>query len=135
MKKDAAGNIICYKACLVAQGFLQVPGVDYFDMFAPIAKLASIRAALAMAGAEDMELHQIDIKGAYLNGELTTHEVIFMQKPPSYHTPNSLGNVCHLHKTLYGLKQSGQCWYQRLVDIMMQHLGFSCCDIDQAVFF
>jgi hypothetical protein len=42
MKKDAAGNIICYKACLVAQGFLQVPGVGYFDMFAPIAKLASI---------------------------------------------------------------------------------------------
>jgi hypothetical protein len=135
MKKDVTGNVICYKAHLVAQGFSQVPGVNYFDTFAPIEKLASIRAALAMAAAEDMELHQIDIKGAYLNGELTAHEIIFMQQPPGYHAPNTSGKVCHLHKTLYGLKQSGQCWYQRLVDIMMQHLGFSCCDVDQAVFF
>jgi len=47
---------------------LQVPGVDYFDTFVPIAKLAAIRSILAMAAAEDLELHQIDIKGAYLNG-------------------------------------------------------------------
>ena len=50
-KKDAAGNVICYKARLVAQGFSQVPGVDYFDTFAPVAKLASIRAVLAIAAA------------------------------------------------------------------------------------
>jgi hypothetical protein len=119
MKKDVTGNVICYKARLIAQGFSQVPGIDYFDTFAPIAKLASIRAALAMAAAEDMELHQIDIKGAYLNGELTAHEIISMQQPTGYHTPNSSGKVCHLCKTLYGLKQSGQRWYQRLEDIML----------------
>jgi hypothetical protein len=95
-KKDAAGNVIHYKACLVAQGFSQVPGVDYFDTFAPVAKLASIRAILAMAAAEDMELHQIDIKGAYLNGELTEQEKIFMQQLHGYHAPNSSGKVCHL---------------------------------------
>ena len=134
-KKDAAGNVIRYKARLVAQGFSQVPGVDYFDTFAPVAKLASIRAVLAMAAAEDMELHQIDIKGVYLNGELTEQEKIFMQQPPGYHAPNSSGKVCRLRKTLYGLKQSGRRWYQRLVEIMVQHLGFSCCDVDQAVFF
>ena len=55
----------------MAQGFSQIPGVDYFDTFAPVAKLASIQAVLSLAAAEDMELHQIDIKGAYLNGELT----------------------------------------------------------------
>jgi Reverse transcriptase (RNA-dependent DNA polymerase) len=59
-----------------------IMGVDYFDAFAPAAKLASIRAVLAMAAAENMELHQIDIKGAYLNGELTEREKIFMQQPP-----------------------------------------------------
>ncbi|GLB45851.1 putative reverse transcriptase (RNA-dependent DNA polymerase) [Lyophyllum shimeji] len=117
-KKDAVGNVVRYKALLVAQTFSQVPGVDYFDTFAPVAKLASIRAVLALAAAEDMEMHQIDIKGAYLNGELTSRETIFMQQPGGYHAPNSSGRVCHLRKTLYGLKQSGRRWYQKLVDIM-----------------
>ena len=70
-KKDAAGNVVHYKARLVTQGFSQVPGVDYFDTFAPVAKLALIQSVLAIAAAENLELHQIDIKGAYLNGELT----------------------------------------------------------------
>jgi len=134
-KKDAAGNVICYKAHLIAQGFSQVPGVDYFDTFAPVAKLAAIRLVLMMAAADDMKMHQIDIKGAYLNGELTNREVIYMLQPPSYHAPNSPRLVCRLRKTLYGLKQSGCQWYQRLVDIMLRHLGFTCCDVDQAVFF
>jgi len=106
-KKNAAGNVICYEACLVAQGFSQVLGVDYFNTFAPIAKLAAIQSVLVMAAAEDLELHQIDIKGAYLNGELTGHEVIFMQQPPGYHAPGSAKLVCRLQRALYGLKQSG----------------------------
>lgn len=130
-KKDAAGIVVRHKARLVAQGFSQVPGVDYFDTFAPVAKLASIRAVFAMAAAEDMELHQIDIKGAYLNGELTERETIYMSQPPGYPAPNSAGKVCRLRKTLYGLKQSGRRWYQKLVDIMLK-LGFSRCE---AVFF
>src|SRR3984885_14747309 len=87
-----------------------------------------------MAAAEDMELHQIDIKGTYLNGELTEREKIFMQQPPGYHAPDSTHKVRCLHKTLYGLKQSGRCWYQKLVDIMLK-LRFMRCDIDQAMFF
>ena len=134
-KKDAAGNIIQYKACLVAQEFLQILGIDYFDIFVPIAKLAAIRSVLVMAAAKDLELHQIDIKGAYLNGELTGHEVIFMQQPPGYHAPGSAKLMCWLQKTLYGLKQSGRCWYQKLVEIMLTHLGFARCDVDQAIFF
>jgi len=116
-------------------GFLQVPGVDYFNMFAPVAKLAVIRSVLAMAAAEDLELHQIDIKGVYLNRELTDQEIIYMQQPSGYHEPDSLHLVCRLRKTLYGLKQSGHCWYQKLVDIMLTHLGFQRCNVDQAVFF
>jgi len=134
-KKDAAGNVIRYKACLVAQGFSQVPGIDYFDTFAPVAKFAAIRSVLVMAAAKDLELHQIDIKGAYLNRELTGHEVIFMQQPPGYHAPGLAKLMCRLRKTLYGLKRSGQRWYQKLVEIMLTHLGFAHCDIDQAVFF
>ena len=117
-KKDAAGNVVCYKARLVAQGFSKVPGVDYFDTFAPVACLASIRAILVMAAVNDYEIHQIDIKGAYLNGKLTSKETIFMKQPPGYAATGLETKVCHLLKTLYGLKQSRQCWYQFLVQIM-----------------
>ena len=107
-KKDAASNVVCYKARLVAQGFLQVPGVDYFDMYAPVAKLASIHTVLALAARQDLELHQVDIKGAYLNGELTDGECIYMRQPPGYGDPTHPKRVCQLCKTLYGLKQSGR---------------------------
>ena len=60
----------------------------------PVTKLASIRAVLAIAAAEDLEMHQIDIKGAYLNGKLTEHEVIFMRQPPGYHVESQQKLVC-----------------------------------------
>src|ERR1700734_68956 len=100
-------------------------------MFMPIAKLASIHAILAISATKDLEMHQIDIKGAYLNGILTDREVIYMQQPPGYHNPSQLKLVCRLRKTLYGLKQSGRRWYQQLVEIMMTHLKFSRSDVDQ----
>ena len=130
-KKDAAGNVVRYKARLVAQGFSQIPGIDYFDTFAPVARLTSIRTVLAFAAAENLETGQIDIKGAYLNGELTADETIYMRQPPGYQQGTM---VCQLQKTLYGLKQSGRRWYQRLVEIMTE-MRFSRCEVDQAVFY
>ena len=79
-----------------------------------------------------MEIHQIDIKGAYLNGKLTSEEKIFMRQPPGYASDPRL--VCRLQKTLYGLKQSGRRWYQRLVEILVDDMGFKHCEVDQAVF-
>jgi len=131
IKKDAGGNAVRFKARLVAQGFSQVPGIDYFDTFAPVARLASIRAVLAFAAADDLETGQIDIKGAYLNGELTDEEVIYMRQAPGY-AEGKL--VCRLRKPLYGLKQSGRRWYQKLVEIM-EKLLFVRCEVDQAVFY
>ena len=109
-KKDVAGNVARYKARLVAQGFSQVPGVDYFDTFAPVARLASIRTVLAFAAAEDYETGQIDIKAAYLNGELTKDEKIYMKQAPGYEEPGESGKVAvyKLKKSLYGLKQAGR---------------------------
>jgi hypothetical protein len=124
-KKDAAGNVVQYKARLAAQSFSQVLGVDYFDMFAPVAKLASICTTLAEATSHDWEIHQINIKGAYLNGELTPDEKLYMQQPPGYPAPNSSGKVCGLVKTLYSLKQSSHHWYQKLVKIMLDKLVFT----------
>ena len=131
-----AGNVVHYKARLVAQGFSQVPGVDYFDTFVLVARLTSIRTVLAFAASENYEMGQIDIKGAYLNGELTKDKVIYMKQLPSYSISAKNGKVlvCQLQKTLYGLKQSGRRWYQKLVEIM-EKLGFSRCEVDQAVFY
>ena len=89
VKKDAAGNVTQYKARLVAQGFSQIGGVDYDDTYTPVAKLASSCAIIAMANRLHFELHQIDIKGAYLNGMLNTDEVLFMQHPPGYKAPDT----------------------------------------------
>ena len=133
-KKDAAGVVVRYKARLVAQGFSQVPGVNYFDTFAPVARLASIRTVLAIAAAENLEIHQIDIKGAYLNGELTDDEIVYMKQPPGYPVSSNSSEVLRLLKTLYGLKQAGRRWYKKLVEIM-EVMGFKRCDVDQAVFY
>jgi len=113
----------------------QVPGIDYFDTFAPVAKLPSIRIVLAIANRQNMELHQVDIKGAYLNGDLTGEEVIFMRPPPGY-PPEDLGRrVLHLKCTLYGLKQSGCRWYQKLTQIFVDTMKFHHCNVNQAIFF
>ena len=79
--------------------------------------------------------NQIDIKGAYLNGMLTNDEVIYMRQPPGFESVDHPHKVCCLRKTLYGLKQSGCCWYQRLVEILINELGFTQCSVDQAVYF
>jgi len=134
-KKDTAGNVVHHKAQLVTQGYSQVEGIDYFDTFAPVATLASIRTVLAMAARSDLELHQIDIKGTYLNGTLTDDEVIYMRQPPGFESADHPHKVCHLRKTLYGLKQSGRRWYQQLVEILVDELGFTQCSVDQAVYF
>jgi hypothetical protein len=110
--------------------------VDYFDTYAPVARLASIRTVLAFAAAEDLETGQIDIKGAYLNGELTDDETIYMKQPPGYAEKGPEGKTltARLYKTLYGLKQAGHRWYQKLVEIMTK-LGFSRSEVDSAVFY
>ena len=116
-KKDAAGKVVCYKAQLVAQGFSQVEGVDYFNTYAPVAQLPSSHTIITMANWLDLELHQVDIKGMYLNGKLMADEVLYMWHPPGYRKDNS-GHILWLLKSLYGLKQAGWRWYQKFTQIL-----------------
>ena len=88
-KKDAVGNVTCYKACLVTQGFSQIGGIDYDDTYAPLACLASSCTIIAMSNRLSFELHQVNIKGAYLNSMLNEGEVLYMQHPPRYKSPDA----------------------------------------------
>jgi hypothetical protein len=102
IKQGANGEVERYKARLVARGFTQTYGVDYNETFAPVAKFTSIRCILALAALEDMEIHQMDMKTTFLNGEL--EEEIYMEKPQGFVHQGGEHLVCKLHKSLYGLK-------------------------------
>jgi hypothetical protein len=118
----------------VTQGFSQIDSVDYDDTYTPVAQLPSSRAIIAMANHLSLELHQVDIKGVYLNGELNDNEVLYMHHPPGYKPRNAGTCVLRLRKTLYGLKQSGRCWYQKLSRTFVS-LKFSKCSVNQAIFY
>jgi hypothetical protein len=103
IKQGANGELERYKARLVARGFTQTYGVDYNETFALVAKFTSIRCIFALATLEDMEIHQMDMKIAFLNDEF--EEEIYMEQPQGFVHEGGEHLVCKFHKSLYGLKQ------------------------------
>ena len=99
VKYNSDGSIERYKARLVAQGFTQTYGVDYQETFAPIAKLNTIRVFLSLATNNDWQLQQLEVKNAFLNGDL--EEGVFMELPPGFDVAREDGKVCKLKKSLY----------------------------------
>ena len=118
--KDGPPKI--YKARLVVQGFKQKQGVDYHEVFAPTAKMASLRVLLHLAAANDWEIHQSDFTTAFLNGDLD--EDIFMKQVPGHEDQDHPEKVCQLKKALYGLKQEPRQWYFKLKQAL-EDLGFT----------
>ena len=112
-KLKADGTIERYKARLVARGFSQRPGIDFFETFAPVARLESIRIILAIAVSKGYKIYQADVKNAYLNGTIDTE--IYMDLPEGYLVE---GKMLRLKKGLYGLKQAGRLWYNTFDEFM-----------------
>ena len=120
-KRNADGDVQRYKARLVAKGYSQTYGVDFNETFVPVAKFTTIRCILAIGATENMEIHQMDVKTAFLKGEL--EEEIYMQQPQGFVKQGEENLVCKLKKTLYGLKQSPRAWYQK-IDKFLVDFGF-----------
>ncbi|KAH9651061.1 hypothetical protein KPL70_026606 [Citrus sinensis] len=121
-----------YKARLVARGFTQREGVDFNEIFSPVVKHSSIRILLAMVALLDLELEQMDVKTAFLHGNL--EEQILMAQPEGFECKGKEDYVCLLHKSLYGLKQSPRQWYRRFDDFMVSK-GYHRSRYDSCVYF
>ena len=130
-KQDEDGLVVRNKARLVAQGFSQVEGLDFGETFAPVARLESIRILLAFASCFDIKLFQMDVKSAFLNGEIS--ELVFVEQPPGFEDPINPDHVYKLSKALYGLKQAPRAWYERLRDFLVSK-GFKIGKIDSTLF-
>ena len=118
-KYNPDGSIARYKARLVARGFTQTHGLDYTETFTPVLRMTSLRLLLAIATHFNFTVHQMDVKTAFLNGEL--EEDIYMQQPPYYESREYPTHSCKLHKAIYGLKQSPRQWYQKFNNFMLTH--------------
>ena len=132
-KRDETGRIVRYKARFVAQGFSQVAGQDYFDTYAPVAKLSSIRIILALAAALDWELDNMDVETAFLQSAV--EELIFVRQPKGFVKLGQNGRVlvCRMLKSLYGLKQAPRNW-NKVIDEWLRAFGFEPSKVDPCVY-
>jgi Reverse transcriptase (RNA-dependent DNA polymerase)/gag-polypeptide of LTR copia-type len=128
-KYDDAGNLLRYKARLVARGNTQVKGVNYDETYSPVARYETLRLLLAIAVQKRWAIHTMDFDTAYLNSKLT-HRVL-IRPPPGFSLP--AGKAYLLQRALYGLKQSGREWYGYLRTTLLE-MGFAQMNFDPCVF-
>ncbi|KAI3767934.1 hypothetical protein L2E82_18363 [Cichorium intybus] len=129
--KDEIDGSKRYKARLVVKGFQQKRGVDYNEIFSPVVKMTTIRMVLGIVASEDLHLEQLDVKTAFLHGDL--EEDIYMAQPEGFPTVGKENLVCKLKKSLYGLKQAPRQWYLKF-DSFMQRSGYHRCEMDHCCY-
>ncbi|KAJ9549796.1 hypothetical protein OSB04_022339 [Centaurea solstitialis] len=130
-KKDEDGIVTRNKARLVAKGFKQQAGIDYDETFAPVARIEAIRIFLAYAAHKNFTVYQMDVKRAFLNGELK--EEVYVTQPEGFVDHTKPNHVYILDKALYGLKQAPRAWYDHLSNALLDN-GFYKGKIDPTLF-
>ena len=118
VKLNKDNEIKKFKARYVARGFSQISGVNYFETFAPTARLTSVRVLMQLSVQHDLFIHQLDVKTAYLNAPIDCN--IYVKQPEGFEIPGD-NKVCHLNKSLYGLKQSGRNWNNLLHNFLFEN--------------
>ncbi|KAM1668041.1 hypothetical protein ACFX2K_047429 [Malus domestica] len=111
-KLNTNGEVDKYKARLVAKGYSQHYGIDYAEVFAPVARLDTIQIVISLAAQKSWKIYQLDVKSAFLHGEI--EEKVFVDQPPGYEQKGQESKVYQLKKALYGLKQAPRAWYNRI---------------------
>ena len=131
VKTGADGSVERYKARLVAQGYTQKFGTGYDETFSPVVRMESLRALLALSVQFGLQLHQVDVTTAFLDGEL--EEEVYMQQPKGFSREGEEHLVCKLKKSIYGLKKSPRCWNTAL-DKQLKEMGFIQSTSDPCIY-
>jgi hypothetical protein len=129
LKRDANGIPIRYKERLVARGFNQKHGIDYFETFSPTIRFSSFRLLLVVAVKNGWSIEHLDIKTAFLHGKLD--EEVYIEQPEGY----SVGpQVCRLKKAIFGLKQDARSWYKMIEPVLLA-MDFKKCVNEPCIFY
>ena len=119
------------KARLVAKGFSQVEGIDYDEIFSPVVQFETVWMMIALAALKDWHISGLDVKTAFLYGEL--NEELYMEQPEGFKDPKNNKKVMHLKKAIYGLKQAALAWW-KVLDKSMDTLSCTCLVSDSGIF-
>ena len=125
------GTIDKYKARLVAKGFTQKKGIDLFYTYSPVSNITTIRILIALASIHNIVIYQMDIKNAFLNGDLD--EELYMEQPEGFIVKGQEHKVCKLVKSLYGLKQAPNQWHGKFDKVILDY-GFEINDYDKCLY-
>lgn len=131
LKQEEKSSSPRYKARLVVKGYTQKKGVDFEEIFSPVVKMSSIRTILSLVACYDLEVEQMDVKTAFLHGDL--EEELYMEQPEGFVAQGKEDYVCRLKKSLYGLKQAPRQWYKKFESVMGEQ-GYKKTTSDHCVF-
>lgn len=132
IKRNGDDQVERYRARLVVKGYAQKEGIDFNEIFSPVVRLTTVRVVLAMCATFNLHLEQLDVKTAFLHGDL--EEEIYMLQPEGFEDKENQNLVCRLNKSLYGLKQAPRCWYKRF-DSFIMCLGYNRLNADPCAYF
>eukprot|EP00253_Pinus_taeda_P007670 PITA_07670 len=130
-KRNVEGKIDRHKARLFVKGYKQQQGKDYYETFALVAMMETVRTVLSITAQHKWKIYQMDVKSAFMNGVLK--EEVYVEQPPGYEVEGQEHKVCKLKKALYGLKQAPRAWYSR-IDAYLIENGFDKCDVEPTLY-